>query len=216
MRTARRDMRRDAVTDALGAERFAERMETDEAWLVAADAWEEAGDDARSRFAWLRRPSNLGDAHAASREEALETRRQLDAWQAAELNRNMQNARRGRSTGGIPLTPGERESIERWLGFPYPSNESIGRLEVYQFLFDPPDRWFAYYNMDRVGGLITSFAADVLGRIESIGSARRPFGRGGQIRSVRVRAINGFHYNGTCAVEHGTYCRLRRGKPWRT
>ena len=207
--------RRDARTDAIAAERFAEDVETDDAWLVAADAWEEAGYPDRARFAYLRRPSNLHGGAVASHDEAIETRRRLDAWHAAELDRNMTNAARGEPTGNIPLSSDERARIERWLGFPPPSNDAALRLALRNFLLEPPEKWFAYYDTDRVGGAIKDFLGGIQGRITAIGPPRRPFGRGGTIRSVTVRAINGYTYCGTCAVEYGTYCRLRRSKPWR-
>lgn len=84
-------------------------------------------------------------------------------------------------------------------------------LEVYNFVTTQPERYFTYYDYD---GNVGTFIGAPIGTIIHKGRTVRPFKSGGRIQHVIVRAINGFEYRGTCAVEHGTYCRLRRAKPW--
>lgn len=88
-----------------------------------------------------------------------------------------------------------------------------------------PERVFAYYDAnlleryrsDRyvVGDGIRTFMGDYLGTVVHRGKVTRPFGNPhARIQHVRVRAINGYYYRGTCALDTGTYCKLRRAEPW--
>ena len=176
--------RRDPAAQAWAAEAHAERVETDAAWLVAADAWEEAGDPRRARFAVLRQRQN-----AITHAEASRIRRLLDRY------RHEQAAR------GITDTP---------------VNAEISQLEIYDFLLDPPKQLFAYFRepyFHEPGDIIT-FVGDRLGGVVKFGGQTRAFGRGPRLQHVTVRAINVFMYSGTCNLETGTYCKLRRGKAW--
>ena len=109
----------------------------------------------------------------------------------------------GRTLAAMPERP-TRDDDDR-------ANRLRSELEVYDFLTKQPERYFAYHLDD---GNIVTFMSDRLGTISRKGRIVRPFGSGGRIQHVVVRAINGFDYRGTCAVENGTYCRLRRAKPW--
>lgn len=189
---------RDAQADAESAEAHAKRVNTDAAWQVAADAWEIAGNMRRARHATLRQPG-FGS----------ETRRRLAAWQAAEREfwRKDQRFRRG------GLSREEVLIIDRAAGTTRPTNEEISELEVADFLRDPPLHLFAYYSDD--SDLITNFMGAPLGEITRRGARSRAFGRGTFLQHVTVTAINGYYYSGTCNLETGTYCKLKRGKVWR-
>ena len=188
--------RRDATTDAESAEAHAERVDTSDAWLVAADAWELAGQPERARFAILRQAKY--NPNVITNDEAADIRQRMDAWNAQW---------RGRRS----LSAAEQEQIKRRLGFDRPSNEEIGELELYSFLRDPPTHLLTYPRDD---GHIITFGGQILGRITHRGRSSRVFGRGPRLEHVTVRAINGYWYSGTCNRETGDYCKLKRGKAW--
>lgn len=190
---------RDPRSDAISAELNAEREQTDAAWLVAADAWEEAGDPDAVRFALLRQPRLLGPRPLLTRATAA------------------------RFSRGGPQRSG--------LDAEHLSNEQQSALERFEFVRSPPATLFTYYSDDfdphrsRMGigarpfarlPTIHTFMSEPLGLITGYGQVRRAFNRSGSSRivSVTVRAINGYAYHGTCQLDTGTYCRLKRGKPW--
>lgn len=182
--------RRDAVTVAEAAEAHAERVNTNDAWLVAADAWEEASVPNRTRFAYLRQP-RLHSGLLLTNAEAASIRRRYDAWSKVA----------GRQT------PAEMAKISA------PTNNEVGLLEIYEFLRDPPTHLFAYYDS---GGAIHTFTSGLLGTIVSRGKTARAFGSqaGPRLQYVTVRAINGYYYSGRCNLDTGDYCKLKRGKAW--
>lgn len=197
---------RDATLDAESAEAHAEQVDTSDAWLVAADAWELAGQPNRARFAILRQAEY--NPNVITSAQAAEIRRKIDEWNAAERALSQSGSRRASYEE-------DRAAIRRSLGFPYPSNEEIGDLQIYEFLREPPDRLFAYHEIDRppIGTrAIRTYNGGLLGTIMELGRITRPYET--RLQHVRVRAINGFMYHGTCNLDTGTYCKLRRGKAW--
>ena len=92
-----------------------------------------------------------------------------------------------------------------------PSNEERGELEVFEFVRDRPDRYFAYYSDD--WRELRAWPGQKLGDITYRGPIYRTgFGGAAQMRHIRARAITGDDYAGTCAVSGGTYCRLKKMK----
>ena len=99
-----------------------------------------------------------------------------------------------------------------------------GALVSFDFMTHQPDRVFAYDE----DGRLTTFNGDLLATLYSRGAVRRVGGTGGgsaprgrrmfsdgaEIQSAVFRGENGFYYHGTCNLETGSYCRLRRGKAW--
>lgn len=82
------------------------------------------------------------------------------------------------------------------------SNEDISRIEVYEFVNDPPHKYFLYVQDDRA----TTWVGDTLGRAtfghlfkSNMGDARR---------SITVRAINGHTYAGFYYCGAGDYARV--------
>lgn len=197
--------RRDPNSVAEQMEAYAERAATDEAWLVAADAWEEANSPERARYAYLRHIlfEGLRRQHPAllTSEEARWTRERYDRWKKAA-----ESLGAGRS-----WTPEQERRINDIAKTRRPSSAQVSHLEVYEFLRKPPEHLFAYYTDN---GQITTFMGDVLGSIVERGSTTRPFGNTTRTQHVTVRAINGFMYNGRCNLDTGTYCKLKRGKSW--
>ena len=170
--------------------------------------------DRRERAEALEREAEMTDDHdlwavvSDAREEDGDRAR---AWYAflrsrGQPNRIITSERAeiiGRTLAAMPEHPTRDDDAH--------TNRLRSELEVYDFLTKQPERYFAYYDD---AGNITTFMGDRLGSISREGRIVRPFGSGGRIQYVVVRAINGFDYRGTCAVENGTYCRLRRAKPW--
>lgn len=169
---------------------------TFDAWEVAADAWEDVGKtDLREEVRSLR----------AGYEQFKDVRRRYDMYEEARRRFDPRRYERG---GGY--SPEEVQQIER-MGGRRPTDNEMGRLEIFEFLVHPPERYFAYY--DDGFRYIQTWMGGVLGTIISKGREHRPMG--GRVVSIRARAINGYTYVGSCNLSSGTYCKLRRSKPWR-
>jgi hypothetical protein len=125
-------------------------------------------------------------------------------YAAFEHAREVFDPKRFKRGGGY--TPADYRQIAKMAGVRKPTNEEMGKLEVYEFTHHPPEKLFAYYSSDMKR--ITSWMGDVLGTITHVGRERRPMG--GRVVSVRVQAINGLSYVGQCNLSSGSYCRLRR------
>ena len=133
--------------------------------------------------------------------------------QAADIRRReklsrawLQKHRSGRG-GGIsydPKDPGLPPSVRR-----QPTNEERSELEVFDFLRDRPDRYFAYYDSGMTK--VTTWTGQKIGDIVRKGTVYRTGrGTGARKQRVRVRAITGDQYAGPCELDAGTYCRLRK------
>ena len=113
-----------------------------------------------------------------------------------------------RFSRGGSYTPQDIAEIERRAEVRSPTNEERGQLEVYEFMTNPPDKFYAFYSDDMRH--IKTFMGEIIGDIVHRGAERRPMG--GRVVSVRVRGINGATYAGTCNMSSGTYCLLKRTK----
>ena len=94
-----------------------------------------------------------------------------------------------------------------------PTNDETSSLEVFEFLRDKPDRYFAYVKLSDASdlrGSITTWTGETLGTCYLGGTYLDNFG--GKRRSISVRAINGCSYYGTYYSSAGDYCRLRKAK----
>ena len=125
-------------------------------------------------------------------------------YKAFEQAREVFDPKRFMRGGGY--TPTDYSQIAKMAGVRKPTNEEMGKLEVYDFLHNLPEKLFAYYSSDMKH--ITTWMGDVLGTITHVGRERQPMG--GRVVSVRVNAINGLSYVGQCNLSSGSYCRLRR------
>lgn len=201
------------LTRAREAEAYAARSDSDADWQVAADAWEEAGDLLRA--------------------EQLRKKKRIDAliarWNRYDEARRAFDPRRYQRGGGY--TPEDIQAIERSARTSRLSNEESAEIEMFRFIIDPPLQWFTYrlskhrreWEPASSRGVVGTWTGQPLGEIVAEGKPRVPFsasksyyGRGpGRISSVRVRAINGYDYVGTCAHDSGDYCKLRRSTSWR-
>jgi hypothetical protein len=87
-------------------------------------------------------------------------------------------------------------------------NKERGALELYDFVHNPPKRYFAYYKDNAVlGDNVITFMGDKLGTIVSV-SAPWQSNLGDKRRMVTVQAINGLTYRGIAQLSAGNYVRL--------
>ena len=84
-------------------------------------------------------------------------------------------------------------------------NGELSALEVYEFVNDPPERYFAY--VDARWKILTTWTGDKLGDVtfgtpwvDNFGGRRVP---------ITVAAINGRRYYGTYFESSGNYARIR-------
>lgn len=114
-------------------------------------------------------------------------------------------------------------AIEAMAGGAKPTNAELGRLELYEFMTNPPDKYFLYVRLDKnphpIGldlpdGIATTWTGDKLGTI-FLGKASRTYTPSGGLVEripIRVHALNGFQYAGTYYASAGDYARVKRVK----
>lgn len=91
------------------------------------------------------------------------------------------------------------------------TSEEISQLEVYEFMKNPPTKYFAYVTIPEHGGYkITTWTGELLGRVTHYGEWVSNMGD--RRASIRVKAINGKMYHGTFYKSTGDYCRLTMSK----
>jgi hypothetical protein len=109
------------------------------------------------------------------------------------------------------------DEIRARAGF-YPNNDERSRVEVADFIADPPDRYFAYHARKNraagaiVGAEITTWTGSVLARVISRGFVYRS-NLGDRRQSFRAVAINGAVYSGIAYLDSGDYVRMRKVRP---
>jgi len=102
----------------------------------------------------------------------------------------------------------ERLDRHRGEGGPSPTNEERSAIEVYEFVHDPPVKYFLY--IDEPSRSATTWMGDVLGRVSFGQSYRSAFG---DTRvPIWVDAINGLLYHGTYFKSAGDYARIKLAK----
>jgi hypothetical protein len=88
------------------------------------------------------------------------------------------------------------------------SNEERGALEVFEFVTNPPDKYFLYIN--ETTHTATTWTGDKLGHVLFGREWRDSFG--GRRVPVTLRAINGLVYVGTYYKSSGNFARIRQSK----
>ncbi len=107
------------------------------------------------------------------------------------------------------FTPEMIDNIVRTAGITSsPTNEERSVVEVYEFVNDPPDRYFAYINEKT--RTCNTWMGDKLGEV---GFGRAYRSNMGDIRvPITVYGINGKKYHGYYYKSAGDYCRIRLAK----
>ena len=87
------------------------------------------------------------------------------------------------------------------------TNDQISAIEVYEFVTNPPDKYFSYIGK-RVGnvGVMTTWTGEVLGRVLLWNTWQSNFGD--TRMSIDVWGINGIKYHGFYYKSAGDYCRV--------
>ena len=88
------------------------------------------------------------------------------------------------------------------------TNEERSALEVFDFVSNPPDKYFLYIN--EVTHNATTWTGETLGRVSFGCEYRDNFG--GRRVPVTVRGINGRVYHGTYYKSSGNYARIKASK----
>jgi len=94
------------------------------------------------------------------------------------------------------------------------SNEDRTKIEIYEFVNNPPNRYFAYVKRLETNtrtARITTWTGELLG-VATLGQAYETpaFGRTSKrVPVLKFKAINGKSYYGTFFESSGDYCRLK-------
>jgi hypothetical protein len=113
---------------------------------------------------------------------------------------------------------------EKWLNgrTSYPSadvpadcqitNDEIGKIEVYEFVHNLPQKYFLYVNEEK--RVVTTFNGEQLGTITLLGAPYKApaFGGYSTRQSIKIKAINGLTYSGTYYTSSGNYARIKAVK----
>ena len=88
------------------------------------------------------------------------------------------------------------------------THKEISSIEVYEFVNDPPDKYFAYIGVypKSPNGEMTTWMGEKLGRVLLWNTWRSNFGD--QRVSIDVWGINGIKYHGFYYKSAGDYCRI--------
>jgi hypothetical protein len=107
------------------------------------------------------------------------------------------------------FTEDEVQEVVRRAGLDRaPNNTERSQVEVYEFYYNPPERYFLYINREQQTA--TTWTGDKLGTVSFGREWRDNFG--GKRVPVTVRAINGKTYHGTYFKSSGDYARIRLKK----
>jgi hypothetical protein len=92
------------------------------------------------------------------------------------------------------------------------SNEERSALEVFEFVQNPPDKYFLYINETTYAA--TTWTGDKFGDVRFGRAYKCPaFGGFSSTRvPVTIRAINGVTYHGTYYKSSGSFARIRQSK----
>jgi hypothetical protein len=85
------------------------------------------------------------------------------------------------------------------------TNDERSALEVFDFITNPPEKYFLYIN--EANRTATTWTGDVLGQVSFGREYRDNFG--GRRVPITVRGINGRTYHGTYFKSSGDYARIR-------
>lgn len=92
------------------------------------------------------------------------------------------------------------------------TNEERSKIELYEFVHDPPEKYFAYYDkpLTKISNWMGVKLGDIISKsgVYEVGF-RMVTGRRGRAVNVRIKGINGVTYAGTCYLDAGDYCRMK-------
>lgn len=88
------------------------------------------------------------------------------------------------------------------------SNNERSALEVFDFITNPPEKYFLYINEGQ--GTATTWTGETLGHVTFGREYRDNFG--GKRQPVWIRGINGLKYHGTYYKSSGNFARIRISK----
>jgi hypothetical protein len=88
------------------------------------------------------------------------------------------------------------------------TNEERSALEVFEFVANPPDKYFLY--ISEKNRTATTWTGDALGNVSFGREYRDSFG--GRRVPITVHAINGRTYHGTYYKSSGDYARVKAAK----
>jgi hypothetical protein len=94
------------------------------------------------------------------------------------------------------------------------TNEMRSRIEKYEFLNNPPEKYFVYVCKTEQGGLtnvLTTWTGETLAKITHVGRVYRS-AFGDKRQSFWARALNGVLYHGTAYLTAGDYARIKIAK----
>ena len=89
------------------------------------------------------------------------------------------------------------------------TNAQRSAVEVYDFVNDPPQKYFAYVSKETM--TVRTWIGDSLGRITWLGKSYSCL-FGDTRRAINILGVNGLTYHGVYYESSGDYCRLTANK----
>ncbi len=93
---------------------------------------------------------------------------------------------------------------------PRVTNEEISAAEVYEFISDPPDKYFVYINEERHEA--TTWIGEKLGNVTGLSQTPKRSNFGDFRVYIDVYGINGKKYHGVYFKSAGDYARIKMYK----
>lgn len=89
------------------------------------------------------------------------------------------------------------------------TNEQRSQIEVYEFVNNPPKKYFLYVNPEK--RIVTTWMGDILGNITFLGLPYKcpAFGWPSTRQNLTFRGINGKNYTGIFYKSSGDYARVK-------
>lgn len=91
------------------------------------------------------------------------------------------------------------------------TNDDISKIEVYEWLNDPPKRYTLYIDLPK--RTATTWTGDTLGKITRVGPTKRTSGYAScRWNSINIEGTNNLSYYGRFYPDSGDYCHIKAHK----
>lgn len=136
----------------------------------------------------------------------------IEANQAKAIREKLnehEQARNNLFPNKCSFTPQEMDQLP-----PRPTNDELAQLEVYDWITNPPEKYFTYVtevrNVPASIGTWTSLPLGIVTDYGRVVTCYTPSGGQYQKQHITVKGTNGYDYQGWYYCSTGTYARIKR------